>query len=224
MSAVFCQSDLRAFRTEMAPSGRKRVPDEIYNELWIAKHRANCTITETGCWLWNGFCHQFRNMRPGQRGYPSSSYRGKGIRVHRKMLELKLGKTLPPSIYACHTCDQPPCCNPDHLFAATCSENMQDAVRKGRQDKAARTHCVRGHELSGDNVQTRPTANGVRRKCLECERTFYMRSKKRRQYYLVRQRLRRGWSEEEARNTPLVVAGQMTARRVAGLRNRRSAT
>lgn len=34
--------------------------------------------------------------------------------------------------FACHACDFPPCCNPDHLFWGTCKDNLEDAARKGR--------------------------------------------------------------------------------------------
>lgn len=38
---------------------------------------------------------------------------------------------------ACHTCDNPPCCNPVHLFTGTRKENLDDAKRKGRTAKGA---------------------------------------------------------------------------------------
>jgi hypothetical protein len=38
-----------------------------------------------------------------------------------------------PEFEACHTCDNPPCCNPAHIFPGTHLENSQDSVRKGRR-------------------------------------------------------------------------------------------
>lgn len=51
---------------------------------------------------------------------------------HRRVLEEKLGRPLKPGHFACHTCDNPPCVNADHLFEGTQTDNMRDAVRKGR--------------------------------------------------------------------------------------------
>ena len=40
---------------------------------------------------------------------------------------------VPDGIKVCHTCDNPPCCNPAHLFLGTQKENMQDCAKKGRR-------------------------------------------------------------------------------------------
>jgi hypothetical protein len=48
-------------------------------------------------------------------------------------LALFLGRGIDAGMFlACHTCDNPPCCNPAHLFPGTNSDNVQDALSKGR--------------------------------------------------------------------------------------------
>lgn len=75
-------------------------------------------------------CWPFMGYRIGGYGQISP---GKGIRrlAHRVAWELANGP-IPSGLSVCHTCDNPPCCNPAHLWLGTQSENALDAARKGR--------------------------------------------------------------------------------------------
>jgi hypothetical protein len=65
------------------------------------------------------------------RGYGVTGLSNRRVYVHRLAFELTHGP-IPAGSEVCHSCDNPPCLNVEHLFLGTHSENMLDAGRKGR--------------------------------------------------------------------------------------------
>jgi len=53
------------------------------------------------------------------------------VQSHRYGLTLKLGREIREGYQSCHTCNNPPCCNPKHLYEGTPKENTQDSIRAG---------------------------------------------------------------------------------------------
>lgn len=85
---------------------------------------ANVLVLENGCWEWQK--HRL-NMGYGRM----SIGEGRMNYAHRIAYELYIGP-IPAGLQVAHRCDNPPCCNPDHLFTATSRQNTDDATSKGR--------------------------------------------------------------------------------------------
>lgn len=75
------------------------------------------------CWPWTAY----RNGKGyGRRAAPGDTY------AHRLAYALAYGP-VPAGLWVLHRCDNPPCCNPAHLFLGTNMDNMRDMAEKGRR-------------------------------------------------------------------------------------------
>jgi hypothetical protein len=68
------------------------------------------------------------------KNYGIKTHLGKNLAAHRLAWQSVHG-AIPNGMCICHHCDNPPCCNPAHLFLGAMADNMTDKVNKGRQAK-----------------------------------------------------------------------------------------
>lgn len=83
--------------------------------------RGKSTVTASGCWE--------LNLSPTRDGYKQIRVNGVKQYAHRLAVGAKTGDTV------MHHCDNPGCCNPEHLSIATQKENVRDMFNKGRSNR-----------------------------------------------------------------------------------------
>lgn len=83
------------------------------------------------CWEWKAY--------RDKDGYGSFKFNKMLIGAHRFAWILAFGE-IPKGLHICHRCDNPPCCNPSHLFSGSAAQNNADRDRKGRGRWARGTH------------------------------------------------------------------------------------
>lgn len=80
-------------------------------------------------------CHPWKGTRDGN-GYGKITWNGRTRQVTNVILEIEYGDdVLAGGKIACHTCDNPPCCNLQHLYAGTRKTNSDDSWSRNRASK-----------------------------------------------------------------------------------------
>lgn len=143
-----CREEKEAYHGKKCIDCRRK----YCNEKWLRKNRKICPVCKSEhnmmtiecstkckilnrhvkkgeCWEWTG--------KVSARGYGTFQEKINGKKkdctAHRRSYEAFIGE-IPKDLFVLHKCDNRKCCNPDHLFVGTHSDNMQDMLSKGRQN------------------------------------------------------------------------------------------
>ena len=98
------------------PRKPRNTPETFWNYV-------NVTTPEQ-CWNWI--------PRVDRDGYGRWKIAGKRYGSHRLAYTFTKGP-IAEGLVVCHSCDNPSCCNPDHLFVGTQLDNIKDMDAKGRR-------------------------------------------------------------------------------------------
>lgn len=100
------------------------------------------------CWEWLAY--------KDKDGYGRFRVDGQWVGAHRFVFEMKCGR-IPAGMCVCHSCDNPSCVNPEHLWLGTHEDNLRDMAEKGR----ARCPGHKG-ESNGRAKLTEEDVRGIR--------------------------------------------------------------
>jgi len=103
-----------------------------------------------GCWVFTGARDKW--------GYGDLQRRGKHVQAHRWAWKLLRGD--PGKLDCLHTCHNPSCCNPDHLYLGTDVENGRDRAEAGRSVRGERVHTAKLTEEKVREIRKRREDTG----------------------------------------------------------------
>lgn len=100
-----------------------RQPIPVSERFWSKVDRSG---GDNACWNWMAGL-----KKDGYGQFHINGHKSKNLGAHRFAYELSNG--VPPgNLLVCHSCDNPKCCNPAHLFLGTTLDNVRDKIKKGR--------------------------------------------------------------------------------------------
>lgn len=98
---------------------RECITESVEARFWSKVDRSG---GPNACWPWTA--GRFAS------GYGAFTIGGRIAKAHRVAFVLSVGEI--GDLRVCHRCDNPPCCNPSHLWLGTDGENQRDKREKGR--------------------------------------------------------------------------------------------
>lgn len=119
--------------------------------------RLDKNIQKDDCWIWLGYKDKDGYGRI--KSTPDSEGKKIVLGVHRVMYE-RYKEPIPAGMFILHSCDNPSCCNPDHLSVGTAQDNSNDMKRRGRT-KLPSTAFKRGHGACESNIKSKLTKEDV---------------------------------------------------------------
>ena len=78
------------------------------------------------CWPWKAAC--------SSAGYGQIGFGRKVYYIHRLAWQFANDSQIPNGMFVLHSCDNPTCCNPNHLHLGTHQQNMIEKVERGRSN------------------------------------------------------------------------------------------
>jgi hypothetical protein len=153
------------FSTRTGNQRAIEIPTDRLEEL-RERLKRNCVVMPSGCWEWK--------LARNPLGYGQTTCGDIRGGAHR-LSYAAFKAPIPAGIDVLHSCDNPPCINPDHLSLGTDKENVKERHEKGRywtdkrlsnSDLIRLPFCrKRGHSMEGKNILI--GKNG-RRRCRAC--------------------------------------------------------
>lgn len=95
-------------------------------EKYVVRFYSKINKTDT-CWLWTNHLDK--------DGYGSMRVYKTRLQAHRLSYIIHKNNKIKNKLI-CHSCDNPTCVNPQHLFIGTHQDNVDDMFKKGRENKA----------------------------------------------------------------------------------------
>jgi hypothetical protein len=125
-------------------------PKKIKNPIDVFQEHTIIPDDINDCWI---------SIKRGHWNYGCIRFNSNNILAHRFSYEHFVDK-IPDGMFVCHHCDNPPCCNPLHLFLGTSLDNNRDRENKGRSNTAKGSKCGASKLNENDILE-------IRKKCKE---------------------------------------------------------